>query len=168
MAANPYAKYLGDRDPRPVIESTVGRLKTLFEGRATEAAERAPAPGKWSAREILCHLADCEIVFAFRLRQALAEDYHVIQPFDQDRWAGQYKMFDVSSAMAVFRSVRQWNLQFLAALPASEFAKKLTHPERGEMTVQVVVETMAGHDLNHLAQIETCCALQTYNTSGGV
>jgi uncharacterized damage-inducible protein DinB len=159
MATNPYASFLGDREPRQVIDATAGRLKALLEGLGAEGAERAPAPGKWSARQILCHLADCEIVFAFRLRQALAQDYHVIQPFDQDRWASMYDAFDTASALAVFAAVRSWNVRLIAAMPPASLDKKLTHPERGEMTVQVVVETMAGHDLNHLAQIEGIASL---------
>jgi hypothetical protein len=125
-----------------------------METLGTEGANRQPAPGKWSAREILCHLADCEIVFAFRLRQALAETNHVIQPFDQDKWAAGYGAFDAPSAFAVFTTVRNWNVKLLQSLPAEAFAKKLSHPERGEMTYQVVLETMAGHDLNHLSQVE--------------
>ena len=158
MAANPYASSLGSRAPLEVIRATGGRLQTLLAELGASHAERAPAPGKWSAREILCHLADCEIVFAFRLRQTLAEGYHVIQPFDQDRWAAVYGAFDAASALAVFTAVRNWNVRLIGAVPAEAFDKKLTHPERGEMTFQVVVETMAGHDLNHLAQIERIAA----------
>jgi DinB superfamily len=166
MPTNPYASFLGAREPREVIEATAGRLRALLEDLGAEGAARAPAPGKWSAQQILCHLADCEIVFAFRLRQALAQDDYVIQPFDQDRWAAAYNAFDVSSAMAVFNAVRTWNLGLIAAMTPAHLSKKLSHPERGEMTVQVVVETMAGHDLNHLAQIERIVAVS--HTAGGV
>jgi hypothetical protein len=118
-------------------------------------AEQPAAPGKWSAREILCHLADCETVFAFRLRQALAEDHHVIQPFDQDKWARYYAGYDVAGALAVFSAVRKWNLALIRSNTPGALAKPLTHPERGEMTFQVLIETMAGHDLNHVRQIES-------------
>jgi hypothetical protein len=158
MAPNPYAKFSGSRQAREVIAATAGRLQSLLGTLGAERAGRPPAPGKWSAREIICHLADCEIVFAFRLRQALAEDSHVIQPFDQDRWALQYDSMDGASAMAVFSAVRSWNVRLIAAMRPEQLARKLTHPERGEMTVEVVVETMAGHDLNHLAQIEGIAA----------
>jgi hypothetical protein len=153
MATNPYAKFLGDASAREVIDETAGRLKFLIE-RLGSQVEQAPAPGKWSARQIVCHLADCEIVFAFRLRQALSQEYHVIQPFDQDLWASQYDGCDTHTALNVFAAVRDWNVRLITAMRPHDLAKKLTHPERGEMTVSVVVETMAGHDLNHLAQIE--------------
>jgi len=145
---NPYASYLGERDPLIVIQATAGELAKL----ATTPG-RTPSPGKWDIRQILCHLADCEIVFAFRLRQAAAEDRHVIQPFNQDLWAGAYGAYEAAVALDVFRTLRQWNLKFIAAQPAAVFAKEVTHPERGTMTFRTIVETMAGHDLNHLGQV---------------
>jgi hypothetical protein len=119
-----------------------------------EGLKRSTAPGKWSAGAILCHLADCETVFAFRLRQALAEPHHVIQPFDQDAWAKSYENLDPAAALDLFTATRRWNLALLDTLEPQDLAKKLTHPERGEMTFQTVIETMAGHDLNHLEQLE--------------
>jgi hypothetical protein len=94
------------------------------------------------------------MVFAFRLRQSLAEPYHVIQPFDQDAWAKPYAALDPRLALEMFGATRRWNLALLETVAPADFDKKLTHPERGEMTFQTVLETMAGHDLNHLGQIE--------------
>jgi hypothetical protein len=153
MATNPYAKFLGDVPPWEVIEETAGKLKFLLD-RLGQRAEESPAPGKWSARQIVCHLADCEIVFAYRLRQALSEDYHVIQPFDQERWATNYEGYDTPTALTTFAAVRDWNVRLISGMTPNDLGKKLTHPERGEMHVAIVVETMAGHDLNHVAQIE--------------
>jgi uncharacterized damage-inducible protein DinB len=155
---NPYASFLAGGDPLATIRGTAARLEQAVQPRDTDTLNRAPAAGKWSVRDILAHLADCEVVFAFRLRQALADDYHVIQPFDQDRWAATYSHYDARAALAVFTAVRQWNLALIAGLKAEALTKLLTHPERGEMTFQVVVETMAGHDLNHLGQVERILA----------
>jgi hypothetical protein len=157
---NPYASFLGTRDPRLIIASTPTRLEELLNSLGVERAGKSPAPGKWSAREILCHLADCEIVFAFRLRQTLAEPHHVIQPFDQDLWARNYAAYDAQSALAVFTAVRHFNAQLLDSLPPDAFSRTVTHPERGTMTFQSIVETMGGHDLNHLAQIENIAAVR--------
>jgi uncharacterized damage-inducible protein DinB len=155
---NPYASFLAGGDAVATIRETAARLEKAIQSRDPEALTRAPALGKWSVRDILAHLADCEIVFAFRMRQALAEDYHVIQPFDQDRWSMTYPHYDAGTALAVFTAVRQWNLALIAGLKSEARTKLLTHPERGEMTFQVVVETMAGHDLNHLGQVEAILA----------
>jgi hypothetical protein len=151
---NPYAVFLGDGDPREVIAATAGKLAGFASRLGSDGLRRSPAPGKWSAGAIICHLADCETVFAYRLRQALAEPYHVIQPFDQDAWAAHYETRDPHAALAVFSATREWNIALIASMTEAELAKKLTHPERGEMTIQTVVETMAGHDLNHIAQLD--------------
>jgi hypothetical protein len=155
---NPYASFLGGRKPVEVITGTTDRLAGIAAALGREGVERKPAPNKWNAREIICHLADTEVVFAFRLRQAIAEQDHVIQPFDQDTWAANYSAYDIQSALATFAMVRAWNLTFIRSLPPDAFSRTLTHPERGSMTFQVLVETMAGHDLNHLRQLDAIVA----------
>jgi hypothetical protein len=151
---NPYASHLGNRDAREVIASTAQELRRFADRIGQGRIADAPAPGKWSARDILCHLADSEIVFAFRLRQALAEDHHVIQPFDQERWARTYGAADAEAALATFAAIRSWNIALLRTLAPAQLAKRVTHPERGEMSFEVIVETMGGHDLNHVRQLE--------------
>lgn len=154
MAINPYASFVGSLDPVEVTRATPVRLENLLQALGPEKLNLSPAPGKWSVRDILSHLADCEVVFAFRLRQALAEHHPVVQPFDQDKWAATYANYDARTALAAFSALRQWNLALIAGLDNGDFDKPLNHPERGDMTLKVVVETMAGHDLNHLRQVE--------------
>jgi uncharacterized damage-inducible protein DinB len=151
---NPYAKFLGSSDPLRVIESTPATLARLI--RDTDAARltRSPAPGKWSIRDILSHLADCEITFAFRLRQTVAEPHYRIQPFDQEVWAKHYGALTVRDALDTFTTLRNWDVQFVKAVGPSALNKVVTHPERGEMTFQTIVETMAGHDINHIGQVQ--------------
>jgi hypothetical protein len=157
-ATNPYASHLAERDPRAVIAETPGRLARIVEQLGSAGIDRSWAPGKWSARQVLCHLADCELAFAFRLRQALAEEHHVIQPFDQDAWSKPYASLDAQAALSVFTAARRWNLALLATVTPQQMLKKVTHPERGTMTFQTIVDTMGGHDLNHLKQLETAAA----------
>jgi CO/xanthine dehydrogenase FAD-binding subunit len=152
---NPYASHLGDRDPLSVIAASPLLLAAQLDRLGPDGIERPYAPGKWNTRQILCHLADTELVFAFRLRQTLAEDHHVVQPMDQDKWAANYDAFGARAAFEVFTAVRKWNLALLAVIPPALMSKPVTHPERGPMTFQVLVETMAGHDLNHLKQLES-------------
>ncbi|HWG36552.1 MAG TPA: DinB family protein [Terriglobales bacterium] len=154
---NPYAAHLGSRDPMQVIAATPSELARSLAAMDAARQDQPRAPGKWSPRQLTCHLADCEIVFAYRLRQGLAEKHHVVQPFDQELWAPAYAPvpsgYTAAAALAVFSAVRAWNLAFLRGLSPADLAKRLTHPERGEMPLREIVETMAGHDLNHLAQI---------------
>jgi uncharacterized damage-inducible protein DinB len=151
---NPYASHMGDQSPLDVISETPRRLAQLVETIGAGRLETPPAPGKWSARDILAHLADGEVAFGFRLRQTLAEDHHVIQPFDQDLWAKSYPSCDTQLALAALSALRAWNLALIQSVKPADLSKPVTHPERGTMTFQTVVETMAGHDRNHIKQIE--------------
>jgi DinB superfamily len=151
---SPYASHLGGQDPLDVIGATPERLRNLLAAMGAERAQQAPAPGKWCAREIVCHLADCEVAFAFRLRQTLAEDRHVMQPFDQEKWARQYDAYSAAEALAVFTALRGWNVALVRSLGPSDFGKVVNHLERGDMTFGTIVETMGGHDINHLKQME--------------
>lgn len=152
---NPYASFLEGQPPLAVIEQTPASLRRAMERhREAGSLDRAWAAGKWTPRQVLAHLTDTEIVFAMRLRQTAAEAHHVIQPFDQDAWASGYGLADVETALDLFENLRRWNVQFVAAQPAAVFDKPVTHPERGTMTFRTIVETMAGHDRNHLLQLQ--------------
>lgn len=152
-ALNPYDKYLDGRPLQTILSATAREIEALLKTMGTEKSTKAPAPGKWSPAEIVAHLADCELVFAFRLRQTLAEDSPMIQPFDQDKWAKTYAGITAADALTTFTAMRNWNLDLIRkALPAAA-GRVVTHPERGTMTFQTLVETMAGHDLNHLGQL---------------
>jgi uncharacterized damage-inducible protein DinB len=154
MELNPYARFLGHSDPLTILESTSARISRLTGRAEGDRLDHQPAPGKWSVREIVVHLADCELVFAFRLRQTLAEDHPILQPFDQDRWAGRYPNHDFNAALRLLEAARKWNLLLIDGANAAERERPTTHPERGTMTFWTIVETMAGHDINHLQQIE--------------
>jgi len=151
---NPYKGFLDDRALETILGSTSHEVANKLQMIGPDRTIEPPSPGKWSPAEIVCHLADCEIAFGFRLRQTLAEDHHVLQPFDQDKWAVHYKEFSAKDALAAFAALRNWNLLLIKRSLASSASKTVTHPERGTMTFQTIVETMAGHDLNHLAQLK--------------
>ena len=154
MELNPYAKYLGDRDPVETIRATAGAVRGLVERMPAEQVALCVPGKKWNAREIVCHLADCELAFGFRLRQTLVEDGPVLQPFDQERWALRYGNLSVEAALRMFEAARAWNVLLIEATTAEERGRAATHPERGTMTLWTIVETMGGHDINHLGQLE--------------
>jgi hypothetical protein len=160
-ALNPYADFLDGRPIRDILDilaATPSTIAGLIETMGPSKINAVPAPGKWSPAAIVCHLADCELVFAFRLRQTLAEDNHTVQPFDQEKWAVGYPGISANLALDVFTAMRGWNLQLLRTALPQAAAKTVTHPERGTMTFQTIVETMAGHDLNHLGQLHRLAA----------
>jgi hypothetical protein len=151
---NPYDKYLDGRALDVILAATPGQVDALLKKMGEAKTSAAPAPGKWSPAEIVCHLADCELVFAFRLRQTLAEDSPVIQPFDQEKWAATYAGIGAEEALGVWSALRGWNLRLIKEVMPRSADRPVTHPERGTMTFRTIIETMAGHDINHLRQLE--------------
>jgi DinB superfamily len=152
--ANPYDKFLDGRPLEAILDSTASEIESLMKAIGPEKVSLSPAPGKWSPAEIVAHLADCELVFGFRLRQTLAEDAPVIQPFDQDKWSAAYTGVSANQALDVFTTMRGWNLRLIEQALPHAAARPVTHPERGTMTFLTLVETMAGHDRNHLGQLQ--------------
>ena len=159
---NPYRErilgLLGDRPVVTSLEATPGKIEAVVARIGAAGMSRAYAPGKWTARQILAHLADAEIAVGFRLRQVLAEDDHVIQPFDQERWALRYGALDGQAAARTFCALRPWNVALVRTLTPSDLARPAMHPERGMESVEIIVKMLAGHDLNHLAQLEQIAA----------
>ncbi len=153
MGINPYATQLGGQDARAVMAATPGLVHQAVCALTPEQIEAPVAPEKWSPRIIVAHLADCEIAFGFRLRQTLAMMNPMIQPFDQTAWAEHYSGYDLPAALEQLRAGRAWNMKLIGTLSEADMAREMTHPERGTMTFADVLATMAGHDLNHLAQL---------------
>lgn len=151
---NPYASYLDGRDPIDILRATPGELQRLLDGVSPAQMDQPTAPGKWSLREILAHLADCELVWAFRIRQALETPGATVTPFDQDAWATRYSAYTADAAMTVFLGVRAWNLELLTTVTPEEKSNLLTHPERGTFPLQELLESIAGHDRNHITRLE--------------
>jgi len=155
---HPYTKrilaLLGDRDPLATLAASAERVEELFGGLSGKGLQRSFGPGKWTASEILCHLADVELAVGFRVRQALAEDDHRIQPFEQDDWARRYKALDPAVAVRSYRALREWNLNLFRSLTPRDLARVAQHPERGEESVGTILRLLAGHDLNHIQQLE--------------
>src|SRR5262245_14784097 len=132
------------------------KLSTLVEGLSIEQLGRRPAPDKWSIQEIVAHLADDELVGGYRLRMILSSPGTPIQAFDQDVWAhtGRYNQRDVRSSLERFRVLRQANLELLRSLTVEEWDRCGVHAERGVESIRDIAMYFAGHDINHVRQIE--------------
>ncbi len=145
---------LGESNPLASLQQATRHLPRLYSALAPDLLQSTYAPGKWTASEIFAHLADVELAVGFRLRQILAEPAHVIQPFDQYRWAIRYTWYPPALAVTTYVALREWNLALIASLGASDLALVGEHPDRGLESVDLIIRSLAGHDLNHFAQLE--------------
>ncbi len=147
--------YTEGKDPLAIQNETAETLAGLIEDASEETLTRRPAPRKWSAREILAHFAEAEIVIAWRYRQIIEQSGTPLAAYDQNEWArlGDYSATAPQESLELFRLLRKKNLQMLARLTPEEWERFGMHTERGKMTVRELVVQVAGHDLNHIKQI---------------
>jgi hypothetical protein len=157
---------VGSRDHWELLEATPGRLSQLWSQIGPDGLVLAFGPGKWSARAVFSHLADVEMAIGFRIRQTVAEDDHQVQAFDQDDWARGYESADAALAVPAQASLRRWNLSFFHSLTGTQLGRSGLHPERGKETVDRMIRMLAGHDLNHLAQLEKIASEALTQSSG--
>jgi hypothetical protein len=149
--------YMEGKQPLAVQASTAKKLERLIKGLPTAKLRKRPAPEKWSVSEILAHLADAEIVGGFRMRLILGAPGAPIVAFDQDSWvtSGHYEKRDPRKSLELFRALRDANLAMLKSLTPAQWKHYGMHSERGQETIERVVLMFAGHDINHLLQIES-------------
>jgi hypothetical protein len=151
---------LGDRDPMTLLRATTAQLRHAIEGVPLEVLRRPEKPGKWSAVEVVQHLADSELVWSYRMRLVAAEDRPTLTGYDQDAWATglQYRDVDPADAIQQFALLRRLNLKLLDGLPPGGLARVGVHNERGDESLGHMVRLYAGHDLLHLRQLERVLA----------
>jgi DinB superfamily len=148
--------YAENKDPLAVQAATAEKIQRLITGLSTADLRKRPAPEKWSVNEILAHLADAEIVGSFRMRLILGSPGTPIVAYDQDTWvmAGHYDTRDPYKSLEQFRVLRDGNLALLASLTPEQWKHHGVHSERGQESIEQIVRMFAGHDINHLQQIE--------------
>ena len=152
--------YMDGKQPLAVQAATAKKLERLVKGVSTAKLRKRPAPDKWSVSEILAHLADAEIVGSFRMRLILGAPGTPIAAFDQDSWvvSGHYEKRDPRKSLEQFRMLRETNLALLKSLTPEQWKHYGMHSERGQETIERIVLMFAGHDLNHLLQVERILA----------
>jgi uncharacterized damage-inducible protein DinB len=148
--------YAEGKEPLKVQRSTPEKLAKAIKKLDKKQLRRRPAPGKWSITEILAHLADTELVASWRMRLILGQNGAPVQAFDQDIWAQtfNYQNADAKASLVVFQTVRNSNLALLKSVPKELWENYGMHSERGKETIAHIVRMFAGHDLNHLRQVE--------------
>ena len=144
------------KDPVVVQRATASKLAELISDVPPEKLSKRPAADRWSVVEILAHLSEAEITASWRYRQMLEHDGCPLPAYGQELWAklGGYGERDPEESLDLFRLLRQSNLQMFDKLTPEEWKRHGVHAERGEMTVRELALQIAGHDINHISQIE--------------
>lgn len=126
-----------------------------LEGFPTDKLTAHPLPGKWSAAEIIHHLADSEMMSAIRLRRLLVEDNPAIQGYPEAVYAERldYNLRDIAPAMEAFRAARATTVQLLERMTEEDWQRKGTHSESGAYGTEIWLKSYAAHAHDHAGQI---------------
>lgn len=148
--------YLDGQDPLKAQAAVPKKIERLVLKASPRQLKRRPAPGQWSVAEILAHLADAELVIGYRYRAIAGNPGLAIPAYDQDRWAEamHYDQRPALLSLRAYLAQRQINLATLKALRREQWKLVGQHAERGAESIEDIARLAAGHDLNHLRQIE--------------
>lgn len=148
--------YVEGQDAIKTQRATAARLQKAMKGLTSSQLKWRPQPAKWSIAEIIAHLADAEIVASWRMRSVIGENGVTIQPFDQDSWASvfKYQNRDARRSLELFRTLRENNLAMLKEISKETWDNYGMHLERGKESIAHLTRMFAGHDTNHVLQVE--------------
>jgi hypothetical protein len=154
MTKNPYAADLGSLDPIKALADTPKKIQRLAAKWNKRQWEKSYAPGKWSARRVVIHLAQMEIALMTRVRYALSQTGYVAQSVDQDAWLPADDGADGQTALEAYLALRRLNVAMFRGLTPAQRKRTFTHPEYGALTPMWVAAQVAGHDIHHLKQLQ--------------
>jgi hypothetical protein len=151
---NPYGDDLGALDPLKALADTPKKIQRIVSKWNKRQWERSYAPGKWSARRVLIHLAQTELALTTRVRYGASQDKYTAQPFNQDAWLPLDDHADGPTALEAYMALRRFNLALFRGLTPTLRKQTFTHPEYGPLTPDWVAAQLAGHDIHHLKQLQ--------------
>jgi hypothetical protein len=146
---------LGSREPMQVLREGPTAFRQAVEGLSPAQLSTPEPPGKWSVLQVIQHLADSELVGGFRFRMVLTHDAPILPAYDQDLWANRlrYAEADLETALSDFTTLRRSNLRLLERATPADMKRFMHHPERGDESIERMIQLYAGHDMKHRGQI---------------
>ena len=146
---------VAQRNPLEVLRSAPAVVRDMISGMRESVLAQPEAPGKWSVREVIAHLADSELVVGWRIRMIMAVEQPELTGVDQDVWAKRlhYNEIDAQRALATYAALREWNLLVFENATAAELERCGVHSERGNESIAHIIRLYAGHDILHQRQI---------------
>jgi uncharacterized damage-inducible protein DinB len=146
-------------DHRTLIEAYAAgpaKLRKAVAGMTAEQLDAAPVPGKWSSRQVICHIADFEPVYADRMKRVIAENQPTFFGGDPDVFAARlaYSQRDVEEELQLIEAVRRHVTRILRTLAADAFQRLGNHSEDGPLTLATLLERITNHIPHHVQFIE--------------
>lgn len=132
------------------------QLRDAIAGMTAQQIDAAPIPGKWSTRQIICHIADFEPVYADRMKRVIAEDNPPLRGGDPDVFAAKlaYDARDIEEELDLIEAVRKHAARILKTLPEDAFQRIGIHSEDGPLTLETLLDRITGHVPHHVKFID--------------
>jgi DinB superfamily len=159
LVPNPYADFVGSEDPLLLLSSTPKRIAELVRGWDASRWSEIYAPGKWTGSQLILHLAHDEIGWCNRIRLAMTVNVYVLQAYDGAQWVDLETPTDPEIALAAYLALRRLNLMLYKRIPLAQRARPFAHPELGEISIDWILNMLAGHDLHHLRHLQSIASL---------
>ena len=150
----PYINLVQTDDVVSFLNEQLKETMPFLESISEEQSRHSYAPGKWTVRKILIHLAQTELALTTRARFALSQPGYQAQAFSQDDWLPLDEACDGRTALDTYTTLRRFNLAMWRKLTPDQRQRSFNHPEYGDLTVDWIMAQMAGHDIHHLKQFE--------------
>lgn len=133
-----------------------GELTAAIDGLHEDQLNAVPVPGKWSIRQVICHITDFEIVSADRVKRILAEDNPTLADGDPDLFAAAlcYDARDIREELELIALLRKSTGRILSACNVENYLRTGVHSKEGPMTLETIVERATHHIPHHIAFIE--------------
>ncbi|MCE9596183.1 MAG: DinB family protein [Planctomycetes bacterium] len=153
---NRYLSAISKKDPIASMAGAPDRIAKLLRGLDEKTMAKRPAPGKWSIKEVIAHLADGEFMVGSRIRMVAAMEKPVMIGYDQDAFVERLHVDQRTTGelFIAFAAVRAANVALFELLPKSSYTRVGLHNERGEESIGAMLDIYSGHDLVHEEQIK--------------
>lgn len=160
-----YTTYLGDLEPLETMRRNVDRIRAIVGAWTPERFERPYAPGKWTARQLLTHLAHTEMALGNRARMALSTPNYTAQKFNQDSWVDRETRITAREALEAFAAMSRLNAALFEVLSEADRRITMAHPEYGTISVDWIIHLLPGHQLHHIEHLEQIARLKPSTVS---
>lgn len=142
-------------DPSALIATYLSgpqQLRAAIQGMTAQQLDATPIPGKWSTRQVVCHIADFEPVYVDRMKRVIAQDEPTFFGGDPDQFAARlaYSIRDMDEELKLIEACRTHMARILTSLPQADFARRGNHSENGPMTLEKLLSNISGHIPHHL------------------
>ncbi len=131
-------------------------LRDAAAGMSPEQLASRPVPGKWSTLEVICHLADFEIVYADRIKRVIAEDEPKLFGGNPDEFAARlaYQQRNADEELLLIETIRKQVARILRTLEPEAFQRRGIHSEAGPQTLEVLIQRITAHVAHHVRFID--------------